>query len=816
METKLEIVRELSLLYELSLSIGGTLDLKKTSEDFLKVWMRQKNIDFGSIWIKNKHLDLENPNQFSLIFAHPHFLVIDQTETLPDDFADTLKQEKAIQVNTEDTYFQYFKKEKNIKSGSYWFLEIPNLGFIKFFFYEKNPSQKSFNLRETKKTEKVLGKLSIALQSCLLHNKVITETEQKNKYQKEIKKLALVAEKTDNAIIITDAKGLIEWANDGFMRISGYTIEEAIGKTPGSLLQGPETNQETKAYIRNQIKEEKSFRAELLNYSKTGNKYWIEISIQPIYDDNGLLINFIAVESDITDRKNKEVELNEAKEKAEESGRIKQEFLSVVSHEIRTPLNGIIGMSNLLQKTQLSPQQSDYLNTIQISSENLSLIINSILDFSKIESGLLNIQAIPFNLKKILQNIINSNEFKAEQKGLGLFLKLDPKVDSHLIGDGIRLSQVLLNLISNAIKFTILGKIELEIRLVSKMNNALVLEFIVEDTGKGIPDKMQKIIFESFTQEDSSLGRKYGGTGLGLSISQKLVSLMGGELKLTSQENVGTKVSFILGFPINQEPTSLPEKSTVSDNVLIGKKILLVEDNTMNQFFAQKLLEGWGIKVDIANNGKEGVEMFGRKHYDCILMDIQMPEMDGFQATKIIRQENKYIPIIALTALSVEEEADNFKSAGMNDYITKPFEAEYLKKKLIEYMLVYQSYSISSPKSKQIITVQTYNNSLLTQMMKGNQVQIRQMEQLFVNQAEEVMKQMHQYFLLENWKEIGLIAHKLKASIDMLQITNLKQVIRKLESIEKNKTEKRVVDELINNVTETLQNVCLLIKNSHK
>lgn len=816
METKLEIVRELSLLYELSLSIGGTLDLKKTSEDFLKVWMRQKNIDFGSIWIKNKHLDLENPNQFSLIFAHPHFLVIDQTETLPDDFADTLKQQKAIQVNTEDTYFQYFKKEKNIKSGIYWFLEIPNLGFIKFFFYEKNPSQKSFNLRETKKTEKVLGKLSIALQSCLLHNKVITETEQKNKYQKEIKKLALVAEKTDNAIIITDAKGLIEWANDGFMRISGYTIEEAIGKTPGSLLQGPETNQETKAYIRNQIKEEKSFRAELLNYSKTGKKYWIEISIQPIYDDNGLLINFIAVESDITDRKNKEVELNEAKEKAEESGRIKQEFLSVVSHEIRTPLNGIIGMSNLLQKTQLSPQQSDYLNTIQISSENLSLIINSILDFSKIESGLLNIQAIPFNLKKILQNIINSNEFKAEQKGLGLFLKLDPKVDSHLIGDGIRLSQVLLNLISNAIKFTISGKIELEIRLVSKMNNALVLEFIVEDTGKGIPDKMQKIIFESFTQEDSSLGRKYGGTGLGLSISQKLVSLMGGELKLTSQENVGTKVSFILGFPINQEPTSLPENSTVSDSVLIGKKILLVEDNTMNQFFAQKLLEGWGIKVDIANNGKEGVEMFGRKHYDCILMDIQMPEMDGFQATKIIRQENKYIPIIALTALSVEEEADNFKSAGMNDYITKPFEAEYLKKKLIEYMLVYQSYSISSPKSKQIITVQTYNNSLLTQMMKGNQVQIRQMEQLFVNQAEEVMKQMHQYFLLENWKEIGLIAHKLKASIDMLQITNLKQVIRKLESIEKNKTEKRVVDELINNVTETLHNVCLLIKNSHK
>lgn len=692
METKLRTDIELSLLYELSLSIGGTLDLKKASEDFLNVWMSKKNIDFGSIWIKNEHLGLENPKQFSLVFAQPHSFASEQTQTLPEDFSEILTQEKAIRISSECQYFQNFNKEKNIKSGSYWFIEIPNLGFIKFFFYEKNPSQKSFNLEEIKTTEKVLDKLSMVLHSCLAYNKINTESGQKNN----------------------------------------------------------------------------------------------------------------------------EKELKEAQEKAEHAGKIKQQFLSVVSHEIRTPLNGIIGMSNLLQKTQLSPQQSDYLNTIQISTENLSLIINSILDFSKIESGLLSIQVIPFNLKKILQNIINGNEFKAEQKGLGLFLKLDPKIDSHLLGDGIRLSQVLLNLISNAIKFTITGKIELEIRLVSKMNNALVLEFIVEDTGKGIPDKMQEIIFESFTQEDSSLGRKYGGTGLGLSISQKLVSLMGGELILTSQENVGTKVSFILGFPISQEPSTKSENSTVSDNILIGKKTLLVEDNPMNQFFAQKLLEGWAMKVDIANNGKEGVEMFNRKQYDCILMDIQMPEMDGIQATKIIRETNKYIPIIALTALSVEEEANNFRSVGMNDFITKPYEAEYLKKKLMEYMLIYQSGPIVSQKSNQLIEEQVYNNSLLTQMMKGNQVQIRQIEQLFVNQVEEVLKQMHQYFLLENWKEIGLLAHKLKASIDMLQITNLKQVIRKLESIEKNKTEKRVVDELIGNVTETLQNVCLLIKNSHK
>jgi two-component system, sensor histidine kinase len=648
-----------------------------------------------------------------------------------------------------------------------------------------------------------------------LHNQILDETEQKIKCQKEIEKLALVAEKTDNAIIITDTQGQIEWANNGFSRISGYSLIESIGKKIGSFLQGPETNQNTVNFIFEQLKQENSFKVELLNYTKAGEKYWIELSVQPIYDENNVLVNFIVVESDITDRKNKEVELNTAKEKAEEAGRVKQEFLSVVSHEIRTPLNGIIGMSNLLQKTQLSPQQSDYLNTIQVSTENLSLIINSILDFSKIESGKMNIQAIPFDLKKILQNLVNSNCFKAEQKGLGLFLKIDPKIEENLIGDGIRLSQVLLNLVSNAIKFTYQGKIEIEVRLVSRMNNALVLEFSVEDTGKGIPLEMQKVIFDSFTQEDSSFVRKYGGTGLGLSISQKLVSLMGGDLRLCSTENEGTRVSFVLGFPINQQPTSEKDIHKVSDSLLIGKKVLVVEDNTMNQFFAQKLLEGWRMKVDIANNGKEGVEMFSKKHYDCILMDIQMPELDGMQATKIIRQQNSYVPIIALTALIVDEEVENFKSVGMTDYISKPFEADVLREKILNQLSKPQNYSISNPKSMVSVEPDLYNSQLLNQMMKGNQVQVRQMEILFTDQAEEIMKQMFEAYEQQNWKEIGLLAHKIKASIDMLQINTLKQPIRLLVNLEKRNLEKEIIFQTCNLVKETLQRVCFSIKKSH-
>jgi len=222
------------------------------------------------------------------------------------------------------------------------------------------------------------------------------------------------------------------------------------------------------------------------------------------------------------------------------------------------------------------------------------------------------------------------------------------------------------------------------------------------------------------------------------------------------------------------------------------------------------------MKVDTANNGKEGVEIFRKKHFDCILMDIQMPEMDGFQATKIIRTENSYIPIIALTALVVQEEIENFKSAGINDYITKPFEAELLKQKLSNYLYANQRYSISNPKTIETKEMDFYNNQLLNQMMKGNQVQVKQMEKLFIDQAEDVINQMSINFESENWKEIGLLANKIKASIDMMQINNLKKTIRVLGNIEKRKLEKLEIKNLLNEVFDTLKKVCYSIKNSYK
>lgn len=807
--TKIDIAREISLLYELSLSIGNSLDLKKNCADFLNVWMRQKNIDFGSIWLKNSLLNVPNSENFTLIYANPEFSTDKKEITLNHYFMSHLEGNGGVCVKSDTPHFQEIITEKNITDGCYWILPLPELGFIKFYFSPKNLSQVAFDSSEVKRASKVIRKFSVTLQSCLLHNRVIG-------YQEELKKLAVVAEKTDNAIVISDEKGRIEWVNEGFSRISGYVLDEVKGRTPGEILQGSETNPETKKFISEQLRQRNSFRTEILNYSKTGQKYWVELSIQAIYDNDGNLTNFIAVESDITERKNYESELRQAKEKAEEASRIKQEFMAVVSHEIRTPLNAIMGMTNLIQKTNLSPLQSDYISTVQISADNLQGIINSILDFSKIEAGKMSLQKIPFNLKKILQNIINSNEFKAEQKGIGLFLKFDEKLNATLLGDSIRLSQVLLNLVSNAIKFTDTGKIIIEARVVTKMNNALVVEFNVIDTGKGISADKHKLIFESFTQEDSSISRRYGGTGLGLSISKQLVELMGGDLRVKSELGEGATFSFVVGFPISQEPIEEAKQNNLSSNLLIGKKILLVEDNAMNQFFAQKLLEGWGMKVEIAQNGLEGVEKFRAKYYDCILMDIQMPEMDGFQATKIIRAESTKVPIIALTALVVDEEIEHFSRVGMNDYIAKPFVADELMQKLIKHITSTQSYSISSPKVKVEEVEKLYNNQLLSQMMKGNTVQIRQMETLFVQQSQDAIRQFGEFYTERNYKQIGLLAHKIKASIDMLQIITLKQPIRQLEALGKQEKDSPEMVNLIKLTTDVLQKVCDEIQLSHQ
>ena len=380
-------------------------------------------------------------------------------------------------------------------------------------------------------------------------------------------------------------------------------------------------------------------------------------------------------------------ELIKAKTRAEDSSKAKEQFLANMSHEIRTPLNGIDGMTGLLMKTNITDDQKEYLHAVRTSVDALLVIVNDILDISKIEAGKLDLEYIGFNLKESLNNTIRSLDYKAKEKGIRLQHNFDDHISTILIGDPVRLNQIIINLINNAIKFTHEGGVTLNCTLVRKTDTTNTIEFRVTDTGIGIDkDKLEKI-FESFSQEDESTTRKYGGTGLGLSISTQLVQLYKGQLKVESEKNKGTSFYFEIELPCGRD-TDVPEESVgvVYPVNVKGRKVLLVEDHEINQFLATTILNEWKIEVDLAENGQIAVDKVksGEIDYDVILMDMQMPVMGGIEATQIIRNELKStIPIIALTANAVKGDSDKCIEAGMNDYISKPFDPSVLYNKIL-------------------------------------------------------------------------------------------------------------------------------------
>lgn len=414
-----------------------------------------------------------------------------------------------------------------------------------------------------------------------------------------------------------------------------------------------------------------------------------ELELPDSFDENDLvsLVNYLEAQVDY--RNKVERDLITAKETAEKATYAKSEFLSMMSHEIRTPLNAVIGMSYLLLQEDPKPSQISYLKTLQFSAENLLVIINDILDFSKIEAGKIELEKIDFNFRQLIQNIKAANQVRADERNNRLKVMIDEDLPTLLIGDPMRLSQVLNNLISNAIKFTQNGSVTIDIRLDKKENNIAYLDFKIVDTGIGISPENQVIIFEKFNQAASDTTRKYGGTGLGLSITQKLLELHGSQIQLESTLGKGSTFSFSLVLPIanpmkefHSTPTPEGEKN------LKGIKILVVEDNPVNVFVAERFLGRWNAVVEVAENGFEAVEKVAKNEYDIVLMDLQMPEKDGYMATSEIREFNKEIPIIALTASVMLDIKDRAFEVGMTDFVTKPFNPNELYGKIHRYAKV--------------------------------------------------------------------------------------------------------------------------------
>jgi PAS domain S-box-containing protein len=427
-------------------------------------------------------------------------------------------------------------------------------------------------------------------------------------------------------------------------------------------------------------------RTEHIHYSENGKKKYFEYYGYPIFDSRGNISQMIEYSVDITDRKNAMVALENAKNVAEAATKTKADFLANMSHEIRTPLNAIYGMTNLMLDTTLDEEQEDFIKTIQGGSDTLLRVINDILDFSKIEAGKMELEKHPFKVHACIAGTLTLLAEKATNKKLKISSSIEDGTPPVLLGDITRLRQILVNLLNNAIKFTEKGEIKIKIQARMLKNNLYELLFSIRDTGIGIPEDKIGQLFESFSQVDTSTTRKYGGSGLGLAISRELAEKMGGKMWVESEEGIGSTFFFTI---LAEEARELKPEPSIKIDLSLGKKhplrILLVEDNLINQKVASKLLERLSYKVDVAANGVKALEALEKQIYDVVFMDIQMPEMDGDEATKYIREnfsEERQPYIIAMTAHALKGDREKYLANGMNDYVSKPISVENIIKAL--------------------------------------------------------------------------------------------------------------------------------------
>ncbi len=513
--------------------------------------------------------------------------------------------------------------------------------------------------------------------------------------RKQAEQSLRVNEEKYRSIIANMNLGLLEvnseeeilFANQCFCDMSGFTTGELTGKKAAELFVRGEAV-ETAGQKNELRKKGISDAYEISVQNKKGETKWWLISGAPRFDDTGKLVGSIGIHLDITQQKQLELDLLEAREAAEQSAEAKEMFLANMSHEIRTPMNAIMGMSRQLNRTKLNQEQAFYLDTIVKSSEHLLVLINDILDITKIEAGKMNLEHIGFRLCDTINHSLLVMEHKAEEKGLKLISENCPGAEVIFRGDPYRLNQILLNLISNAIKFTDRGSVTVSVIVQPEMNGTQLMNLSVKDTGIGMDPEYLDMIFRKFTQEDKSIARKYGGTGLGMSICKELTELMGGQIEIHSEKGKGTTVMVTIPF-VTGSQQDLPEESQlIADSSLLkGKRVLLVEDNEMNRLVASILLDNYEIITEEAMNGIEAINALKQKIYDLVLMDMQMPVMNGLEATEIIRRDiNPHIPIIALTANAIKGEAEKCLQAGMNDYVSKPFEEEHLINTMIKWL----------------------------------------------------------------------------------------------------------------------------------
>lgn len=540
----------------------------------------------------------------------------------------------------------------------------------------------------------VLGSLSCLLLFILFFREE-RDSAERNFDQLVISKQIL---KNDmDAIFFCDMDGRIKFANQSAELLYGYTLDELIGRNLASFYR----RAENRAYLQKSFAETLNWRGETELSRKDGSTFSAFFTQFVVTDDKGLSVGMAASVKDITYQKQTELALIDAKEKAEEAAAVKANFLATMSHEIRTPLNGVIGITHLLLEDDPKPEHIESLNILKFAGENLLTLINDVLDFSKIDAGRITLEAVPFSLSELVNSIKSSSQYLAFEKGIKFDVRLDKQLEQRYQGDPVRLTQILLNLTSNAIKFTQVGGVTLSVAVIRRDDQQDDIEFKILDTGIGIAKDKLEHIFEQFSQADNTITRHYGGSGLGLSITKGLLEAFGAEIGVESEEGTGTTFSFMLTMKKTSSDQPLPPSkyflehcNAKNDDIgsmeeLSGLSVLVAEDNPVNVMVIQKWLTKWGVKIEIVKNGEEAVQKIREKQYDLVLMDIQMPVMDGFQATLAIRSlmGGAPLPIIALTATTTDEFVAEAYDVGMNDYLGKPFNPSHLKSKIKQLCL---------------------------------------------------------------------------------------------------------------------------------
>ncbi len=545
-------------------------------------------------------------------------------------------------------------------------------------------------------------------------------------------------------------------------------------------------------------------------------------------DEYGKVIGVVVVARDITDHKRIENELKDAKIHAESAAKIseeakniaeratiiaedavksKQQFLSNMSHEIRTPMNAIIGFTKVLLKSDLTEKQKEYLTAIKMSGDALTVLINDILDLAKVDAGKMIFEQTPFKIVTSISAMIHLFETKIREKNLQLIKKYDDKIPMVLSGDPVRLHQIILNLVSNAVKFTSEGKITISARLLNENEEKAYIEFSVADTGIGIPEDRLEYIFENFQQATSETARLYGGTGLGLAICKQLVESQGGSITVKSKLGEGSVFSFILPFQKTNEEVELEKVINALSTKINNVKVLVVEDIALNQLLMKTLLDDFGFDHDIAENGKIAIEKLGNKSYDLILMDLHMPEMNGFEATEYIRNKmNSQIPIIALTADVTTADLNKCKAVGMNDYISKPIDERVLYNKIVYLLkesLPIQENSSCTDKSK-------YSDlTYLKKRTKDNPELMKEMIEIYLKQTPPLIKQMKQGLHDKDWDSVYASAHKLIPSFSIMGIhQDFEDAAKKIQEYSGNQQHLGEIQKLVTKVENACSGAC--------